>query len=967
VGEKVTFDAVTRTIQITEAPDVNGEVFIDVQSDLYSDGKEDWVSTEGLRRVIFPISAVGGNPLPGEQALGSTFFIRSDWKIKPYEASHRLIINGNFYSEDGEDPFLDTVGTYTVRIMQQVSPLVSATIQQLPQIEFNTFTGGVTVDPDSEYSGTGYSEGIPIGTPIKPVNNFPDAMLIAAERGFKTFFVVGDALVDSGGSYTSMMFVGDSIAQSQIEISIDADVTSCEFYDMYLSGTLDGNSTVKDCRVGDLNYINGVVESSLLGPGTVVLGGSEDAFFNNCRCGVAEVNNPPIVDCGGSGQDCSILGYSGAVKIINLTGSNYVTIELNSGHVVLDSTITAGHIRISGVGTYEDNATSYDSLDIEGLISKDTVADAVLNTSLIGYENANTVAEALVRAAYGDKVTVSATGEAGTSFPIGTPKRPVNNLANAVTIAEKYGYSRLCFETDWTFTSTDILSGYTICGRGMKATTFTCEAGSVLALCKIEQAKCTGATIGVNAFSDAWVSDLSGSSPVPSSEPVLLERCLVSGSFTLPSNYSGKVTILDSWCTTEDVVEPPEIDMNGCTAEVQIRRYSGAFKVVNNTQTTTFCGFDIRGPIEIDSSVTAGNFVFTGTGSFTNNATSIDSLDVDGMLNREALTEPIWDTVYVDTSTSNTGVKWPNGTRESPINNIAEAQQIAANRTMHKYHVDGDVTLAGDWSGTVVEADNPTACTLTVSDADLTGAEIVNCAVIGSMTGGPVSFVDCELESGFTGLDGGAENTSFAGSFTVASGANFGGERCSAESLATFDCSGDGSLGFSNFSGLITVGNITDAGSQFALTGYYLLTLLDSCTAGLALVAGIGIFNEPAGGITLINRTLPGAVWEDASAVRPMHISLVETTTEIIAGAWIEEADTPATDIDSVTAKVHDLDGAEVIDLEAGSGGGAAELGVWKWTGDASLLEARTAYVLRVTATRGTDTWYRNKGFSKAG
>jgi len=178
---------------------------------------------------------------------------------------------------------------------------------------------------------------------------------------------------------------------------------------------------------------------------------------------------------------------------------------------------------------------------------------------------------------------------------------------------------------------------------------------------------------------------------------------------------------------------------------------------------------------------------------------------------------------------------------------------------------------------------------------------------------------------------------------------------------------GDGSLGFSNFSGLITVGNITDAGSQFALTGYYLLTLLDSCTAGLALVAGIGIFNEPAGGITLINRTLPGAVWEDASAVRPMHISLVETTTEIIAGAWIEEADTPATDIDSVTAKVHDLDGAEVIDLEAGSGGGAAELGVWKWTGDASLLEARTAYVLRVTATRGTDTWYRNKGFSKAG
>lgn len=62
MGAKVTFNEVTKIIEIDEAPDVDGEVFIDVKTDLYSDGKEDWVANENLRKFQFPISAVGGNP-----------------------------------------------------------------------------------------------------------------------------------------------------------------------------------------------------------------------------------------------------------------------------------------------------------------------------------------------------------------------------------------------------------------------------------------------------------------------------------------------------------------------------------------------------------------------------------------------------------------------------------------------------------------------------------------------------------------------------------------------------------------------------------------------------------------------------------------------------------------------------------------------------------------------------------------
>lgn len=125
MGEKVTFNEITKIIEIDEAPDVNGDVLIDVKADLYSDGKEDWVATESLRKFNFPIEAVGGNPLPGAKDLGTTFFLASDWKIRPYDTDHRLIIDGNLYAVDGSDPFLDTISNYTVRIMQQVSDLVS--------------------------------------------------------------------------------------------------------------------------------------------------------------------------------------------------------------------------------------------------------------------------------------------------------------------------------------------------------------------------------------------------------------------------------------------------------------------------------------------------------------------------------------------------------------------------------------------------------------------------------------------------------------------------------------------------------------------------------------------------------------------------------------------------------------------------------------------------------------------------
>lgn len=386
MGEKVNFNEITKIIEITEVP-VDDEIFIDVKTDLYSDGKEDWVANENLRKFQFPITAVGGNPLPGEKALGSTFFLASDWKIRPYNSSHRLTINGNLYSEDGSDPFLDPLGSYTVRIMQQVSSLVDSTVQQLSEIEYSSFNGGVTVNVLSSYLGTDY----PVGTVQQPVNNFSDALLIASERGFSTFYIIGNAIIDNSLDFDGMVFVGESQSKSQLNIATDASVIGCEFYDAHVTGILDGNCKVKGCIIANLSYIYGIVEQCLLESGDIILGGSNMAQFIDCWSGSADQSSIPYIDMGGSGQDLILRNYNGAIGIKNLTGSNQVSIDLNSGLVVLDSTITAGTIVVRGVGQVIDNTMGTASVDTNYLINPSVITTKVWDASTAEHQTIGTI------------------------------------------------------------------------------------------------------------------------------------------------------------------------------------------------------------------------------------------------------------------------------------------------------------------------------------------------------------------------------------------------------------------------------------------------------------------------------------------------------------------------------------------------------------------------------------------------
>jgi len=108
---KVVFDGPNKLIKIAE-----GTTELDVQRDIYSAWKE-WINILG--EEIHPLNAnweqalrsVGGDPISGTQSLGATFFLMNGWRIQPAPGRYRLQVNGNLYTEEGDDPFIPAEGT----------------------------------------------------------------------------------------------------------------------------------------------------------------------------------------------------------------------------------------------------------------------------------------------------------------------------------------------------------------------------------------------------------------------------------------------------------------------------------------------------------------------------------------------------------------------------------------------------------------------------------------------------------------------------------------------------------------------------------------------------------------------------------------------------------------------------------------------------------------------------------------
>ena len=247
-------------------------------------------------------------------------------------------------------------------------------------------------------------------------------------------------------------------------------------------------------------------------------------------------------------------------------------------------------------------------------------------------------------ASFNGRVTIDVDSPyAGTTFPTGTEQQPVNNLDDAILIAEFRGLREFYFLSDYTFDSTVDIEDYTLRGRGLQTTVLTLESGVDFHGSEIIDTQVTGIGQGVDSIRNSYVVDLEFQDRQTVTEAILIQDSVIAGDITFASGFTGDVQILDSWGMPDVLQSPPTISMNNSTATLQMRNYSGFVLLADITQDVDVRVFLASGGATMLPSITNGDFIFTGIGDLINNSTSYDELNTESLISQTIISTAVWD------------------------------------------------------------------------------------------------------------------------------------------------------------------------------------------------------------------------------------------------------------------------------------------------------------------------------------
>jgi hypothetical protein len=585
----------------SEANDVGGIILTDAGASFISNGV-----LRGATITNFPdlshttiIRVISETQVEHEPLAGGT---TNKWEIGDFYKIHNEIqceiTGGNLVAVDAFGSDIDSVSPSAfVQILRTSAS--SATSRNSIDIEYASFGGGVTVDLNSSFSGVNF----PVGTQRAPVNNLSDALLIVQSRGFTKFFVKGNANINSGLSFKNLIFIGESQSKSRLTIIADADVEGCEFNNAIIDGVLDGYSTINNCLLEDLLFFNGLIKNSGL-RGTITLAGGQQASIINCYDDTAGTAIPTI-DMGGDGQSLILPNYNGGIRLINKSGLDEVSINLNSGRVILDSTVTNGEIIVRGIGKITNASTAQvDAIDlIEGRKIQTIAYDGAVHVDTID-------------------------GIDGAIFGVsGLPAMPIKTLADAIILGEEIGLKEIHLR------GSDILphnlDNWIIKSEGRATLNFDgydISGGTFYNLT-------LSGTVGLSSI-PSIVTDLCGHNCIltDSLENLrgIFHHCIIYGKISVRSDaqlllndlHTDEKTYLSTNIQFPAIpTNPPTIDVNG--GQLVVSGLDGYLVIENVNNSNSYAVISMNsGHVIIDSSCTAGDIIIRGNGTITNDGTA---------------------------------------------------------------------------------------------------------------------------------------------------------------------------------------------------------------------------------------------------------------------------------------------------------------------------------------------------------
>lgn len=453
---------------------------------------------------------------------------------------------------------------------------------------------------------------------------------------------------------------------------------------------------------------------------------------------------------------------------------------------------------------------------------------------------------------YVDVANTTGRARSGQIYPTGTLRQPTDNLADCMVIATAKGIGIINVIGDLTINSGAGYQDMVFRGQSRTKSSLTVNTAANVTNCEFLECDLQGTLDGGSTVKDSYVGTLNYVNGQ-------ITNCGLYGTITL----DGSEEAVLANCYTIDQDNPPIIDMGGVGQDLAMPNYSGIVTIKNLTSDTEEVGVGLTGGmIILDSTVTAGTIIISGVGIIVDNSTGTADVNTDGLLNKELITKTQWDTVWLDTGSGNSGTAFPNGTASSPVDNITDALAIASANSIMKIHIHGSITLTGAVNGYTIESHSTDSASVNMNGQSVSSTAFKSVTLTGSASG-HFDAIDCNLPSGFTNINCSLDNCTMAGTFVVASGETLNADRCTSSSGMVVNLNGDGNAGFANYSGIIVAANMTNAGSQFAVTGYYVATLMNTITAGNVYIAGVGILTDNSAGATVTERTLPSTVWDE--------------------------------------------------------------------------------------------------------
>lgn len=221
----------------------------------------------------------------------------------------------------------------------------SAGLQDLNSLQAASYADGVTVDIASSYTGTVF----PVGTRQFPSNNLSDAVSILQARGLKKLFVARDMLIDTEDLSNGYNIIGENINIS-ILIADGANTTNCEFNKLRVSGILDNSNLLRDCVIGNLVHVNGIIFNCGLA-GTVSISGDSTSVILESYSVIKDgyIGAAPMIDMTDATGDVIIRAFNGDLHLNSCTNPDItISVDIDAGTIHLDSNNTAGTFIIKG-------------------------------------------------------------------------------------------------------------------------------------------------------------------------------------------------------------------------------------------------------------------------------------------------------------------------------------------------------------------------------------------------------------------------------------------------------------------------------------------------------------------------------------------------------------------------------------------------------------------------------------------